>query len=53
MEEPLRVTTEELRAMYKTLTADEIDDGEEILMWFAEYGPSIILELLDVRRTTC
>ncbi len=40
---------DDLIRMFETLTAEVVDDPEDILQWFAECGPSLIREVLIAR----
>jgi len=44
-----RIPDEELLEMLGRIEAEEVDDSEEILDWFAVRGPSMIRELLRSR----
>jgi len=46
---PSTVSNEDLLEMLERIEAEEVDDSEEILDWFAMKGPSLIRELLQFR----
>ena len=44
------IPTEELREIHRTLTADVIDDPEDLMEWFLEHGATLIHEVLQARE---
>ena len=50
------ISEKELLEMKSRLSADVVDDAEELLMWFAIHGIELIDEVLsnrDARRNSC
>ena len=43
------LTDEQLLDMKTILTSEEIDDGEELLVWLVENGPDLIDEVIAYR----
>ena len=44
------ITSEDLRKVLRVLKSDEIDDGEEWLMWLICEGVSLLEELVEKRE---
>lgn len=46
----MTISDNELRSILSSLESDCVDDPEELLNWFSCHGPSLIRELLRLRK---